>query len=386
MVKVKSSGGFYGGFAGIIDATTLDDCSYNKNFYTPDDNMQATGQGDNPKISGKTTLEMQISGKCKTQVYDNTLTGTYPYRPVNTTGIVMTDASGSHFEYTGMYYGDWEEPEPQEVDIPDEPALPETPEIENLEAVIKDGYVYAYREKIEGKDGWYWYILTASGTTESDPIDYLAHANNVQVQDGWEYGFLLKDSNFNSKFTGGNHPYANAETVKLKDKKTGKDDTYYFYKYTGTYDDEGFAVSPNLKWKSKDYCIVFNNNFSCAMALVPTLHKKDNDKYLTIKKAKDDYVGEKNPYHIRREDQLRKITGNYFPTKKYIQDCGFTVSGYLPVNTGTAFSGTYDATFEKNKNKRYNIEYKGTGDSTKLFDKVTGTVKAQINGNTVNQP
>ena len=313
VVKVKSSGGFYGGFAGRIDATTLDDCSYNKNFYTPDDNMQATGQGDNPKISGKTTLEMQISGKCKTQVYDNTLTGTYPYRPVNTTGIVMTDASGSHFEYTGMYYGDWEEPEPQEVDIPDEPALPETPEIENLEAVIKDGYVYAYREKIEGKDGWYWYILTASGTTESDPIDYLAHANNVQVQDGWEYGFLLKDSNFNSKFTGGNHPYANAETVKLKDKTT-------------------------------------------------------------------------NPYHIRREDQLRKITGNYFPTKKYIQDCGFTVSGSLPVNTVTAFSGTYDATFEKNKNKRYNIEHKGTGDSTKLFDKVTGTVKAQINGNTVNQP
>ena len=313
VVKVKSSGGFYGGFAGRIDATTLDDCSYNKNFYTPDDNMQATGQGDNPKISGKTTLEMQISGKCKTQVYDNTLTGTYPYRPVNTTGIVMTDASGSHFEYTGMYYGDWEEPEPQEVDIPDEPALPETPEIENLEAVIKDGYVYAYREKIEGKDGWYWYILTASGTTESDPIDYLAHANNVQVQDGWEYGFLLKDSNFNSKFTGGNHPYANAETVKLKDKTT-------------------------------------------------------------------------NPYHIRREDQLRKITGNYFPTKKYIQDCGFTVSGSLPVNTVTAFSGTYDATFEKNKNKRYNIQHKGTGDSTKLFDKVTGTVKAQINGNTVNQP
>ena len=313
VVKVKSSGGFYGGFAGRIDAITLDDCSYNKNFYTPDDNMQATGQGDNPKISGKTTLEMQISGKCKTQVYDNTLTGTYPYRPVNTTGIVMTDASGSHFEYTGMYYGDWEEPEPQEVDIPDEPALPETPEIENLEAVIKDGYVYAYREKIEGKDGWYWYILTASGTTESDPIDYLAHANNVQVQDGWEYGFLLKDSNFNSKFTGGNHPYANAETVKLKDKTT-------------------------------------------------------------------------NPYHIRREDQLRKITGNYFPTKKYIQDCGFTVSGSLPVNTVTAFSGTYDATFEKNKNKRYNIQHKGTGDSTKLFDKVTGTVKAQINGNTVNQP
>ena len=386
VVKVKSSGGFYGGFAGRIDATTLDDCSYNKNFYTPDDNMQATGQGDNPKISGKTTLEMQISGKCKTQVYDNTLTGTYPYRPVNTTGIVMTDASGSHFKYTGMYYGDWEEPEPQEVDIPDEPALPETPEIENLEAVIKDGYVYAYREKIEGKDGWYWYILTASGTTESDPIDYLAHANNVQVQDGWEYGFLLKDSNFNSKFTGGNHPYANAETVKLKDKTTGKDDTYYFYKYTGTYDDEGFAVSPNLKWNSKDYSIVFNNNFSCAMALVPTLHKKDNDKYLTINRAKADYVGERNPYHIRREDQLRKITGNYFPTKKYIQDCGFTVSGYLPVNTGTAFSGTYDATFEKNKNKRYNIEYKGTGDSTKLFDKVTGTVKAQINGNTVNQP
>ena len=241
---------------------------------------------------------MQISGKCKTQVYDNTLTGTYPYRPVNTTGIVMTDASGSHFEYTGMYYGDWEEPEPQEVDIPDEPALPEPPEIENLEAVIKDGYVYAYREKIEGKDGWYWYILTASGTTESDPIDYLAHANNVQVQEGWEYGVLLKDSNFNSKFTGGNHPYANAETVKLKDKTT-------------------------------------------------------------------------NPYHIRREDQLRKITGNYFPTKKYIQDCGFTVSGSLPVNTVTAFSGTYDATFEKNKNKRYNIQHKGTGDSTKLFDKVT---------------
>ena len=122
------------------------------------------------------------------------------------------------------------------------------------------------------------------------------------------------------------------------------------------------------------------------MALVPTLHKKDNDKYLTINRAKADYVGETNPYHIRREDQLRKITVNYFPTKKYIQDCGFTVSGSLPENTVTAFSGTYDATFEKNKNKRYNIQHKGTGDSTKLFDKVTGTVKAQINGNTVNQP
>ena len=315
VVKVKSSGSFYGGFAGRIAAITLDDCSYNKNFYTSADNMKGAGQGGDAKIAEKTTKEMEVTGTCKTEVYDTTLNGkTYPYRPVNTTGIVLTDASGSPFTYTGMYYGDWEEPEPQEVGIPDKPDPPKTPEIENLEAVITDGYVYAYREKIEGKDGWYWYILTASGTTENNPIDYLVHANNVQVQDGWEYGFLLKkDDKFNSKFTEGNHPYADAETVKLKDKTT-------------------------------------------------------------------------NPYHIRREDQLRKITGNYFPTKKYIQDCGFTVSGSLPVNTVTAFSGTYDATFEKNKNKRYNIEHKGTGDSTKLFNNVTGTVKAQINGNTVNQP
>lgn len=390
VAKVSESG-LYGGFAGRIEATTLDDCSYNKNFYTSDSGITAVGSGDIAKaIKGKTTEEIKadaVSGTCKTQIYDTALSGkTYPYRAVNATGIVMTGASGSPFTYTGMYYGDWEEPEPKEVEIPTEPGDPETPEIEDLEAVIEDGYVYAYREKIAGKTGWYWYILTAAGTTESDPIDYLTHANNVQVLDGWEYGFLLKDSNFNSKFTGGNHPYADAETVILKDKATGKDGTYYFYKYTGTYDAEGFAVSPKLKWNSKDYSIVFNNNFSCAMALVPTLHKKDEDKYLTINNAKADYVGENNPYHIRREDQLRKITGSYFPTKKYIQDCGFTVSGSLPVNTGTAFSGTYDATFEKNKNKRYNIEHTGTGYSTKLFSNVTGTVKAQINDNTVNQP
>ena len=385
VVNVTSSG-LYGGFAGRIDATTLDNCSYNKNFYTSDSGIKAVGSGDaSNAIQGKTTEELKVTGTCKTQVYDTTLNGkTYPYRPVNTTGIVLTDASGSPFTYTGMYYGDWEEPADVKVDedIPDKPVEPETPEIEDLPAAVQDGYVYAYREKIEGQDGWYWYILTAKGTVESDPIDYLSHANGVKVLDGWEYGFLLKDSKFNSKFKGGNHPYADAETVSLIDKTTGEKGTYYFYKYIGTYDSEGFAVSPNLKWSSKSYNIVFNKNFSCAMALVPS----QNSSTATIANAKKLYVGERNPYHIRREDQLRKITGDYFPTKKYIQDCGFTVAGSLPVNIGTDFGGSYDATYGKNANKRYNIVYTGTAD--KLFQNVStgASVKAQINNKKVDQP
>ena len=385
VVKVGTSG-LYGGFAGRIEATTLDDCSYNKNYYTSDSGIKAVGSGDaSNAIQGKTTEELKVTGTCKTQVYDTTLNGkTYPYRPVNTTGIVLTDASGSPFTYTGMYYGDWEEPADVKVDedIPDKPVEPETPEIEDLPAAVQDGYVYAYREKIEGQDGWYWYILTAKGTVESDPIDYLSHANGVKVLDGWEYGFLLKDSKFNSKFKGGNHPYADAETVSLIDKTTGEKGTYYFYKYIGTYDSEGFAVSPNLKWSSKSYNIVFNKNFSCAMALVPS----QNSSTATIANAKKLYVGERNPYHIRREDQLRKITGDYFPTKKYIQDCGFTVAGSLPVNIGTDFGGSYDATYGKNANKRYNIVYTGTAD--KLFQNVStgASVKAQINNKKVDQP
>ena len=121
------------------------------------------------------------------------------------------------------------------------------------------------------------------------------------------------------------------------------------------------------------------------MALVPTQHKKNDSSKPTIELAKKNYLGVTNPYHIRREDQLRNISGSYFPTKKYIQDCGFTVSGSLPVNTVTAFSGSYDATYEKNDKKRYRIDYTGTADN--LFTPApTGTVIAQINDNTVNQP
>ena len=118
------------------------------------------------------------------------------------------------------------------------------------------------------------------------------------------------------------------------------------------------------------------------MALVPS----QNSSTATIANAKKLYVGERNPYHIRREDQLRKITGDYFPTKKYIQDCGFTVAGSLPVNIGTDFGGSYDATYGKNANKRYNIVYTGTAD--KLFQNVStgASVKAQINNKKVDQP
>ena len=389
VVNVTSSG-LYGGFAGRIDATTLDNCSYNKNFYTSDSGITAVGSGDIAKaIKGKTTEEIKadaVSGTCKTQIYDTALSGkTYPYRAVNATGIVMTGASGSPFTYTGMYYGDWEEPEPQEAEIPDEPTPPETPIVDDIGIILNNGYVYAYREKIEGKKGWYWYIMTTKDGKESDPIDYLSHTNGVNVTQ-WEYGFIFKpDVKFNSRFEGSNYPYDAPEDVYIKDRATGNNVLYKFYKYNGDYDEEGFACSPHMKWNAANHNIVFNKNFSCSMALVPTQHKKNESSKPTIELAKKNYLGVTNPYHIRREDQLRNISGSYFPTKKYIQDCGFTVSGSLPVNTVTAFSGSYDATYEKNDKKRYRIDYTGTADN--LFTPApTGTVIAQINDNTVNQP
>ncbi|MCI6853739.1 MAG: type II secretion system GspH family protein [Firmicutes bacterium] len=385
VVKVKSSGGFYGGFAGIIDATTLDDCSYNKNFYTFESGITAVGSGDTSNaIQGKTTKDMKVTGTCKTKVYDTTLNGkTYPYRPVNTTGIVLTDASGSPFTYTGMYYGDWEEPEPQEVDIPDEPGdKPEIPEIDNVDIILNDGYVYAYREKLADRDGWYWYILTTQDGIESDPVDCLEHTNNVKVTE-WEYGFIMPSNKFNGNFSGNKGGYSDTgEKVEIKNK--GTIGTYYFFKYEGTAPEDGYKVTPNFKFSGeKGYTVVFNTKFGCSMTLVEA-GKKGEDSIAEGKKI----LGTKGkPMHIRCEKQLNNIgIDGIFSSKYFVQDCGFTVSGSLPVNTVTAFSGTYDATFEKNKNKRYNIEHTGTGYSTKLFTDVTGIVKAQINDNTVNQP
>lgn len=384
VVKVTSSW-LYGGFAGRIAAITLDDCSYNKNFYTSESGITAVGSGDIAKaIKGKTTEELKVTGTCKTQVYDTTLNGkTYPYRPVNTTGIVLTDASGSPFTYTGMYYGDWEEPEPQEVDIPDEPGdKPEIPEIDNVDIILNDGYVYAYREKLADRDGWYWYILTTQDGIESDPVDCLEHTNNVKVTE-WEYGFIMPSNNFNGSFSGNKGGYSDTgEKVVIKNK--GTIGTYYFFKYEGTAPEDGYKVTPNFKFSGeKGYTVVFNTKFGCSMTLVEA-GKKGEDSIAEGKKI----LGTKGkPMHIRCEKQLNNIgIDGIFSSKYFVQDCGFTVSGSLPVNTVTAFSGTYDATFEKNKNKRYNIEHTGTGYSTKLFTDVTGIVKAQINDNTVNQP
>ena len=384
VVNVTSSG-LYGGFAGRIEATTLDDCSYNKNYYTSDSGIKAVGSGDvSNAIQGKTTEELKVTGTCKTQVYDTTLNGkTYPYRPVNTTGIVLTDASGSPFTYTGMYYGDWEEPEPQEVDIPDEPGdKPEIPEIDNVDIILNDGYVYAYREKLADRDGWYWYILTTQDGIESDPVDCLEHTNNVKVTE-WEYGFIMPSNKFNGNFSGNKGGYSDTgEKVEIKNK--GTIGTYYFFKYEGTAPEDGYKVTPNFKFSGeKGYTVVFNTKFGCSMTLVEA-GKKGEDSIAEGKKI----LGTKGkPMHIRCEKQLNNIgIDGIFSSKYFVQDCGFTVSGSLPVNTVTAFSGTYDATFEKNKNKRYNIEHTGTGYSTKLFTDVTGIVKAQINDNTVNQP
>lgn len=358
VVKVKSSGGFYGGFAGRIDATTLDDCSYNKNFYTPDDNMQATGQGDNPKISGKTTLEMQISGKCKTQVYDNTLTGTYPYRPVNTTGIVMTDASGSPFTYTGMYYGDWEEPEPQDEDIPPEPYIPEEPAI----TIPENGYVFAYKEvaSVNGKDVTCWYIMTIKDGVESEPIDGLIHSDNIIVKN-YSYGFIFDINNkgYNDDFTGS----SKLDTSKREEVEIDKI-KYNFVPIDFKSTDE-IIETPRLKKPAKKR-IIFNAKFSCAMTMV-----SENEDYYNALGT------EKKPYHIRMANQLSNINGKY-ASKYFRQSCGFEFNGDLPIDTGNAFSGTYDATFEKNNKKRYRIDYTGAADN--LFTPApTGKVIAQIN-------
>lgn len=392
VVKVKSSGGFYGGFAGIIDATTLDDCSYNKNFYTPDFGITAVGSGDTSNaIQGKTTEEMKVTGTCKTQVYDNTLTGTYPYRPVNTTGIVITNASGSPFEYTGMYYGDWEEP--ADVGIPIKPDDPETPVFDLIDEYLPvngkiTGYVYAYREKINGK--WYWYILTADEYGEGSPLDYLSHANNVNVTD-WEYGFIFRTDKANRYFTGPEKDdYDLGVPVKIKPSEDAEAERFYFLKFNNVskYDAEGFAVSPPLKWNKKGYKIVFNNKFAAAMTLI-----RDNGMTDTqlIQTAKDTILGKGNKaYHVRCETQLNNImtNGTYFPTKEFAQDCGFSVqksSLTLPIATGT-FSGKYDATYQDTE-LRYNIKYNG-GNPDKLFVNATtgAMVKAQINNNEVNQP
>ncbi len=384
VVNVTSSG-LYGGFAGRIDATTLDNCSYNKNFYTSESGITAVGSGDIAKaIKGKTTEDMKVTGQCKTQVYDNTLTGTYPYRPVNTTGIVITNASGSPFEYTGMYYGDWEEPE--DAGIPIEPNNPETPIIENIEIKIKNGYVYAYREKVGGK--WYWYILTAENGVEGPPIDCLSHTNGVEVEE-WQYGFIFDKDNKNSPFKGNGADYEAGVEVSIKKSPSAKEETYYFCKYKDTsfYDSEGFAVSPQLKFKGKKYKIVFNKNFAAAMTLVQFDGNMLNGQ--VIQKARNDILGQGDKaYHVRCEAQLNNIMtkGYYFQTKEFVQDCGFSVSKAslsLPIATGT-FSGKYNATYEDTE-LRYNIKYDG-GNPDKLFNNVTGTVIAQINDNTVNQP
>lgn len=391
VVNVTSSG-LYGGFAGRIDATTLDNCSYNKNFYTSESGITAVGSGDTSNaIQGKTTKDMKVTGQCKTQVYDNTLTGTYPYRPVNTTGIVITNASGSPFEYTGMYYGDWEEP--ADVGIPIKPDDPETPVFDLIDEYLPvngkiTGYVYAYREKINGK--WYWYILTADEYGEGSPLDYLSHANNVNVTD-WEYGFIFRTDKANRYFTGPEKDdYDLGVPVKIKPSEDAEAERFYFLKFNNVskYDAEGFAVSPPLKWNKKGYKIVFNNKFAAAMTLI-----RDNGMTDTqlIQTAKDTILGKGNKaYHVRCETQLNNImtNGTYFPTKEFVQDCGFSVqksSLTLPIATGT-FSGKYDATYQDTE-LRYNIKYNG-GNPDKLFVNATtgAMVKAQINNNEVNQP
>ena len=383
----------FGAFAGKLDSgVTIKGCEYNMNFYSSDDNMKATGQGDNAKIAGKTTSDLSLLDKDKvsakfTFTYDDAfdVSARYPYRPVNATGyIVEPPADGSPAIITGVYYGDWEEPE--DAGIPIKPDDPETPIIENIEIKIKNGYVYAYREKVGGK--WYWYILTAENGVEGPPIDCLSHTNGVEVED-WQYGFIFDKDNKNSPFKGNGADYEAGVEVSIKKSPSAKEETYYFCKYKDTsfYDSEGFAVSPGLKFKGKNYKIVFNKNFAAAMTLVQFDGKMSNGQ--VIQKARNDILGQGDKaYHVRCQKQLNNImtNGTYFPTKEYVQDCGFNVSkDYLPlpIETGT-FSGKYDATYQDTE-LRYNIKYNG-GDPDKLFNNVTGTVIAQINDNTVNQP
>lgn len=390
VVKVSESG-LYGGFAGRIATTNLNDCSYIKNFYTADSGITAVGTGDTSNaIQGKTTDEMKVTGICKTEVYDTALKDkTYPFRPVNTTGIVLTDAGGSPFTYTGMYYGDWEQP--LDAGIPIEPDDPETPVFDLIDDFLPvngkvRGYVYAYREKINGR--WYWYILTAGESGEGSPLDYLSHANNVKVTD-WEYGFIFRTDDINKYFTGPKKDdYAPGVPVMIKPSENADAEQFYFLKFTNmsNYDAEGFAVSPPLKWAKKGYKIVFNNNFAAAMALIQDNGMSDEQ---LIQAAKNTVFGQgSKAYHVRCEKHLNSIMSNgaYFPTKEFVQDCGFSVSKAdltLPISAGT-FSGKYYATYQGTE-LRYNIKYNG-GNPAKLFDNATGTVLAQINDNSVDQP
>ena len=176
----------------------------------------------------------------------------------------------------------------------------------------------------------------------------------------------------------------------IKPSEDAEAEQFYFLKFNNVskYDAEGFAVSPPLKWNKKGYKIVFNNKFAAAMTLI-----RDNGMTDTqlIQTAKDTILGKGNKaYHVRCETQLNNImtNGTYFPTKEFVQDCGFSVqksSLTLPIATGT-FSGKYDATYQDTE-LRYNIKYNG-GNPDKLFVNATtgAMVKAQINNNEVNQP
>lgn len=374
VVNVTSSG-LYGGFAGRIDATTLDNCSYNKNFYTSESGITAVGSGDTLNaIQGKTSDEMKVTGQCKTQVYDNTLTGTYPYRPVNTTGIVITNASGSPFEYTGMYYGDWEEPADVKVDedIPDKPYVPEDPDIS--EEILLEGYIFAYHEVVEVKEKGKiiekscWNILTLNESGQTGYDDGLIHSDNLNVLK-YDYGLIFnKPTSVNSKFQGAPPFVKTAEEVMIGGNK------YYYYKYDTSdkkAEKEGIETLPTIKLKNASgKCIAFNMDFGVSMTLVNTA----NDEA----EAKEKLGSIDVPYQVRCKEQLNNVSKWNETTNIFRQTCGFAVSDSLPLNT--RFVATYDATFEKNAKKLYNI----TGStSTKLFNENAGTVKAKINGTDV---
>ncbi len=358
VVNVTSSG-LYGGFAGIIDATTLDDCSYNKNFYTFESGITAVGSGDTSNaIQGKTTKDMKVTGQCKTQVYDNTLTGTYPYRPVNTTGIVITNASGSPFEYTGMYYGDWEEP----ADVGE----PEIPPIE-IEIPVK-GYIFAYREIVELKNGkeescWRIMSIEADGTTGF--VEGLMNKDDVKVK-SYQYGFIMNVSEFpsNSDFKG---QVKKDLDPPVEVKIGGK--TYSFHPYKKT-DPNGIIKLPTLKLSTAgDVTIAYNSNFGGAISLLKG--SKDASDFSNI-------LGVTEPYQIRCESQLKNIVRWNKSQNVFIQTCGFEVQGGLPLDI--TFNGTYDAS--NDKKSRYNISYIGENPG-KLFRSNARTVKAKINGTDV---
>lgn len=358
VVNVTSSG-LYGGFAGRIDATTLDNCSYNKNFYTSESGITAVGSGDTSNaIQGKTTKDMKVTGQCKTQVYDNTLTGTYPYRPVNTTGIVITNASGSPFEYTGMYYGDWEEP----ADVGE----PEIPPIE-IEIPVK-GYIFAYREIVELKNGkeescWRIMSIEADGTTGF--VEGLMNKDDVKLK-SYQYGFIMNvsESPSNSDFKG---QVKNDLGPPVEVKIGGK--TYSFHPYKKT-DPNGIIKLPTLKLSTAgDVTIAYNSNFGGAISLLKG--SKDASDFSNI-------LGVTEPYQIRCESQLKNIVRWNNSQNVFKQTCGFEVQGGLPLDI--TFNGTYDAS--NDKKSRYNISYIGENPG-KLFRSNAGTVKAKINGTDV---